>query len=235
MPSQIPPNSIEAYATVVAKMKVDLLVFSAELDIMRSAFKSAEELLSSAIATARSHAGLWEAFQRRITLAHGTLAQAKGQDELALQCFEVVIRLPNSQRDRDLVTLAQVSILMIKIAQGSQIKIAEEGSASASAKRLSLSHERDRFSLSDLTRMAKDIVASTVNAVPSLQLAGELIQALTKGEIIKAKQHLSNALNISNSSLANHAKALMLALLSNLFLQTRNDQVRPLRLDGCNF
>lgn len=225
MPAQTPPNQIPAYARVVAKMKVDLLVFSAELDIMRSAFTSAEALLSSAIATARAHAGLWESFQRRITLAHGTLAQAKGQDELALQCFEVAVRLPNSQRDRDLITLAQVSILMIKIAQGSRVRITDEGSASASAKRPSLLREGDRFSLADLTRMAKDIVASTSHAVPSLQLVGELVQALTKGEIIKAKQHLSNALNISNSSLANHAKALMLALLANLFLHTRNDQV----------
>lgn len=229
MRPNIPPNQMAASLAVVAQMKVELLIFSAELDIMRSAFTNAEELLSTAIATARAHVGLWESFQRRITLAHGTLAQARHQPELAMKCFEVVVRLPNPHREKDLVLLARMSIIMLKISQGSRVRIVEE-SITASARRLQTTNggaKSQQQELMELNRMTKELVGSIANSVtpPALQLVSEFLQALTRGEIIKAKLHLSVALNVSNTSLANHAKALMLALLANLFLHTRNDQV----------
>lgn len=191
---------------------------------MRSALPSADTHLSNAIAVCRSYAGLWETFRGRITLDKGLLAQyRRGQDELAMRCFETVLVVAGNE---DEALLAKVSILLLQISMGARVRISEEGSTSGK-KRKSVGGTADAETR--LNDLAKEVVeaAGEEGASPGVVLLGELVQALTRGEIIKAKQHLSMALNLSNNALANHAKALMLALLANLFLHTRNDQVRP--------
>lgn len=59
----------------------------------------------------------------------------------------------------------------------------------------------------------------------SMTLLHCLIQALTRGEIIKSKLNLSKALTILTDTGANHAKSLVLALLANFFLLTADLEV----------
>jgi hypothetical protein len=205
-------------------MKIHLLLFSAELSIMRSAFSTAQAHLTSAITTARTHAGLWDSFAGRITLDMGLLRQASGDEKEAEECFETVLmsgegREEGGEEGASLVTLAKVSLLVLKISQGSRVRL------STSFSSISSSSPSSTNDSARLTSLARSVVEATQDAAPALRLTGEFVQALTRGEITKAKQHLSVALNLSNTSLANHAKALMLALLANLFLHTRNDQV----------
>lgn len=201
----------------LAQLKIHLSLFSAEIDIMRSAFSDARLHLNAALAASRTH-GLWspspsstssqpshgDFFQRRIILDEGLLAQATSNFPLAEQCFLTLLSLdPTPSPPDDLTPLAVVSLLTL---------------------RLSLGHSPE-----SLAPLAAEIVALTTapDANPAMRLVGEVTQALTKGEIIKAKQHFSAALGVANACLQNHAKAVVLALLANLFLFTRNDQVRP--------
>lgn len=219
--TSLPPSQILPTLAIVAKMKVHLLLFSSELAIMRSALPSADTHLNTAIAVCRSYAGLWETFRGRITLDKGLVAQCRGQDELAMRCFETVLVVDGEGNEG---LLAKVSILLLQISAGARVRISEEPSTGRKRKSVGGTADAERR----LNDLAKEVVekAGEEGASPSWVLVGELVQALTRGEIIKAKQHLSTALTLANSSLANHAKALMLALLANLFLHTRNDQVR---------
>ncbi|GAA6058769.1 hypothetical protein JCM10212_001885 [Sporobolomyces blumeae] len=66
--------------------------------------------------------------------------------------------------------------------------------------------------------------SSTPSHLASLAFVASLVASLTSGEITKSKAHLSNALNWTTATGANHARALVLALLANLFEQTRNKE-----------
>jgi hypothetical protein len=215
--SALAPADVLPALKSIAKMKVHLHLFLASLHLMRSSFPLAASHAASALRTSRQYPGLWEVFQVRIVLIKGLLAQALDDNERAIKCFEVCIAIAGSQVEG---TLAKVSILILKISAGATVRLSSSASTPASAESTYLSS------------LASSIIqiSQQASSPPSLVFLGEFVQALTKGEITKAKQHLSNALNGANAQGANHAKALMLALLGNLFACTRNDQVRSLSL-----
>lgn len=194
----------------LARIRCSLLLFSAELALMRSSFDSTTAYLRQAISCARSNDALWEAFHRRITLVHGALAAAKGNDERARTCFRV---LALDDRDEDEIqTLAQVSLVLLEISAGKRVRLLDSGTSTTT-------------STLELDSLATRAVAACARASsPPLTLAGDVVRALASGAISRAKDALRHALNVANDTVANHAKALVLALLSNLFLHTRNDQ-----------
>ncbi|KAL8280647.1 hypothetical protein RQP46_006970 [Phenoliferia psychrophenolica] len=198
----LPPPLVRPHLASLAAMKVHLSLFSAELATMRSAFTLARQHLDSALATARTH-NLWESnasLQARLTLDEGLLAQARADNALAEQCFNVVISLDAASVPTDLTSLALISLLTLRLSLGDPP--------------------------ASLAQLANRIVSRATS--PSLHLIAELAQALTKTEITKSKTHLSEALKRANATLANHAKAVILALLANLFLFTRNDQAQKM-------
>ena len=175
------------------------------------------------------------------------------RNEEAVRCFEVVIELGKGGKKGewdDLVLLAKMSILVVRISEGAKVRVLDSASVGmcrvvsaggSSVHSTPTSTSTSTFpshstptqtssQLASLSTLAKEIIAQTISpnaSHPSLRILGEFVAALTKGEIIKAKQHLSNALNLANTGLANHSKAIMLALLAGLFIHTRNDQVSP--------
>lgn len=263
------PANIASTLLASAQLKVHLLLFSAELALMRSAWLKAESDLHLAITTARSYAPadeetsedggeLWMRYKGRITLDMGLLAQGRGEEEMAEECFETVLMddptisaqvgrggASSSKMSRrksagaggekekegedvdeekkNTLALAKVSLLILKISQGIRVRLSTSSSSGGSSSNLV-----DLASDARLTALARSLAdpsSSSSTVPPGTQLLSELIQALTKGEITKAKQHLSVALQLANSTSNNHAKALLLGLLGNLFVWTRNDQV----------
>lgn len=250
VPSHLPPSHLSAAKKTIAKLKIDLHLYASELETMRSSYASSQSHLLSALSTARSYPSLWEIFRFRLTLGMGCLAQAQMRNEEAVRFFEVVVELgKGSKRGEDeLVLLAKMSILIIRISEGAKVRVVDSGASVGMARVVSLggggssvhstptshlsstpSHStptQTSTQLASLNALAKELIQTTSNSsCPSLRIVGEFVAALTKGEIIKAKQHLSNALNLANTGLANHSKAIMLALLAGLFIHTRNDQV----------
>ena len=213
---------------------------------MRSSYSTALTHLTGALTTARTYPSLWDAFKSRLTLGMGCLAQAQMKNDEAVRCFEVVIELGKEGKgmkkgEGDLVLLAKMSILIIRISEGAKVRVSDPPSSVGMGRSISTGSSvhstptqstptQSSTQLASLNALAKEIIHHTTSSTascPSLRIVGEFVAALTKGEIIKAKQHLSNALNLANSGLANHSKAIMLALLAGLFIHTRNDQVRP--------
>ncbi|KAM0755166.1 hypothetical protein T439DRAFT_322218 [Meredithblackwellia eburnea MCA 4105] len=211
------PTWVTPHLISLARIKVHLLLFSAELSIMRSEYVSARSELNTALSTMRQY-DLWPstaaddvAFKARLTLDEGLLAQALGRNKVAEQCFEVVLSL-ESGNPSDLTPLALLSLLLVRLSQGQRPS-----------------------TLTPLTQQILDSISlnssstTTTDPAPaSLKLVADFAIALTKGEIVRAKQYLSNALLVANATVCNHAKAAVLALLANLFLLTRNDQAQKM-------
>ncbi|ORY57118.1 hypothetical protein BCR35DRAFT_309707 [Leucosporidium creatinivorum] len=273
LPSSLIPSPLPTTLRSLALLKIHLLLFTAELSIMRSCWDKAEEQLGVAIATARAYSGgegegsdLWEVFRGRITLDWGLLKQARGEDEEAEECFETVLmedpasstasevggggaRMQRkkstggggaaqeehelSEEKSNLVALAKVSLLILKIGQGTRVRLSTSSSTTSSSAPSSSHPTSSSSSSTDarLTSLSRSLLSlTTPTSPPSLKLLTEFIQALTKGEITKAKQHLSVALALANASGQNHAKAVLLGLLGNLFVWTRNDQAQKMLL-----
>lgn len=244
LPPCISPASIKSTLANLAKTKVYLHLLLAEIHIMRSEFSLARSSLSTAISTSRSQPGSWEVFAPRITLDQGLLYQALGKDEEALECFETVIQLleppsislPGASlsqssvpRLTNLEILAKASIIIIHFTRGAQIRLTDSDPSSARRKSGSSSLSLESQNLNSMARqIVQHTSLSTSNDAPthSMRLIGEIVQSFTKGAITTAKVHLATALMLSNEFVANHAKAAVLALLTNIFLFTRDDQVR---------
>ena len=136
--------------------------------------------------------------------------------------------------------LAEVSLLVLKLSQGHSVPLSSSSTASSPVMSRSASHPSSlssaarRQSAIDptserLQTLTRSLLASEEDAgsssSPALEFIVSLAKALTGGEITKSKSNLSSALNVTTKLSANHARALTLALLANLFEQTRNTEV----------
>lgn len=229
LPRSLSPTSILTTLSSLAQTKLHLHLFSAELAIMRSSPPTALTHLESAITCARTHY-LFPEWSSRITLVWGLMAVLKGDEEEAEDCFEVV------RWGEDEAAFSSNSNSSTTASSSSPPKMSRSSSSHRSPKSslwilASFSLLLLRLSLKTKTSqsaLAAEILSSLPppgTITPDLMLVAEVLKALTKGEIIKAKAHLSAALGLANEGMRNHAKALLLALLANLFLFTRNDQV----------
>ncbi|SCV71239.1 BQ2448_2827 [Microbotryum intermedium] len=251
------PHEVGGYLARIARMKIHLLLFSSELEIMRSGFEQARKQLLDAVMTATNREGLWDEYQGRITLDFGMLLHAQGEDAKAEECYETVLDKTRASTDgggeaeddeqrQGLRVLAGVLLLMLKMSQGWRVRLSTHASSNTSANptgspQRPAAHPSNAFESPRYDAIAREIVAftsldesssssasSTTTNSPSSNLISEFIQSLTRGEITKSKQHLSVALQLSNQMNSNHAKALVLSLLANLFLMTRNDQAQKM-------
>lgn len=143
------------------------------------------------------------------------------------------------------VQLAELSLLSLKLSQGHTLPHSSSSITSSPMLSRSLSSNsivrQSQVSstistrLQTLTRSLTSLDSSdspsssssspNSNLTPSLQFVISFTKALTSKEITKSKSNLSNALNATSKMSANHARALTLALLANLFEQTRNTEV----------
>jgi hypothetical protein len=161
----------------MARMKADLLLFNAELLIMRSRLDEADKVkmplppaddlfsdtsskvLDSLIQFAREQ-GFWGVISPRVTFAKGMLFHALDDYDRAFACYQVVAKL--SPSDSDLSVLAQMSTVILRLGRGDSKPY-------------------------EFEKSAKDIVAASATCVPSVKLAGLLVEALVGSELVKAK------------------------------------------------
>ncbi|GAA5893249.1 hypothetical protein JCM5296_001648 [Sporobolomyces johnsonii] len=234
-------SSVPATLTATARLKVHLHIFAAELAIMRSALRDAQELLKLAITTARAY-GVWEDFAARLTLDMGLLRVAEDEGDAAGRCFEAVIggagkggkgKETASGGSASTVQLAELSLLLLKMSAGEQVLLPSSSRSgpppSSSSTPSSPFHPSvpppSAARLEPLVRsLTSSSSSSGPSSTPAARFIAELVHALTLGEITKSKAHLSGALNLTTQMGANHARALVLALLANLFTHTRNKE-----------
>ena len=214
LPPQIAPHQIPAHLSALAAIRLSLLTYSAEISLLRSDFVACLSTLDELIATARKH-DVWETVAPRVCLIRGMLHQAQGEDQPAYDTLAAV-EAGRTGEDEGAQLGARLALLVLSMSKGIAIRL---DSTRAGARWAGGGMEQDE--------LARRFVEEAARGPPSWRLAGEFVMAMTRGEITKSKHHLSEALNLANAIGANHAKALLLALLGNLYLHTRNDEVRP--------
>ncbi|GAA5957054.1 hypothetical protein JCM3765_005391 [Sporobolomyces pararoseus] len=247
-------SSAAATLTSTARLKVHLHLFACELAIMRNSPSEASQHLLAAVTTSRKPSApregnaVWEEFKDRLILDLGLIHLVKEEEEEAEKCFEAVIvsagstaksnkTKPVESSGTTILQLAELSLLLLKLSQGHSIPLSSSSIASSPAMSRSTSHpslsssiRRQSTSnptsarLESLSRSILSLDESIPSPTPSLEFIISLTKALTCGEIVKSKSNLSNALNLTGKLSANHARALTLALLANLFEQTRNTE-----------
>jgi hypothetical protein len=116
-------------------------------------------VLDGAISFAREQ-GLWDILAPRITFAKGMLYHALDDHERALVCYQVVGKL--SPKESDIALLAQISIVVLQFGKG----------------------ELEAY---EVEQLAREVVAASTYSVPSVKVAGLLVEALVGTELVKAK------------------------------------------------
>ncbi|KAH8111978.1 hypothetical protein DFH11DRAFT_1512413 [Phellopilus nigrolimitatus] len=200
------PRDAEEVDERMVKIKADLLSELVAVCIMRSEFDDATAHLATLIAHTRTF-GFFATYAARITLHHAHLAHALGDATRAAQCYAVAADLA---QDGTFVNVsARASHLALRIACG----------------------EGDRADL-----IWEEEVAAVVEACKgmggTLEAIGHVLQACISPEILTAKTHLKAALDRASEAQDNHLRALVLALVSALYLRTAEKHARAM-LETC--
>ncbi|KAI5120577.1 hypothetical protein M0805_002527 [Coniferiporia weirii] len=200
------PRDAEEVDERMVKVKADLLSELVSVCIMRSEFDEANEHLGVLIAHTRSY-GLFTGYAARITLHHAHLAHALGDTTRAEQCYAVAANL--SQKGTFVNVSARASHIALRIANG----------------------QNDR---ADLVWEAEvsEVVEACKNVGGTLEAVGHILQACMSSEILTAKTHLKAALDRASEAQDNHLRALILALVSALYLRTAEKHARAM-LETC--
>jgi hypothetical protein len=241
-------------ATVRLKVHLHLFACELAI-MRNSPSEATQHLLSAVSASRRPSAvrignEVWQEFKERLTLNLGLIHLLKEEEEEAERCFEAVIvagsssRSPRLERTKSVEPsgattprLAELSLLLLKLSQGHSVPLSSSAIASSPVMSRSTSNhsissalrhptfDAGSARLQALTRSLTSLDETSSTTTPCLDFVVSLTKALTCGEITKSKSNLSNALNSTSKLSANHARALTLALLANLFEQTRNTEV----------
>lgn len=185
--------------------------------------------LSALIAHTRTY-DLFSAYAARITLHHAHFAHAMGDVSRARKCYAVAASL--AQEGTFVNVSARTGLFLLRIASGEW-----------SGGTMSLELERE---VSSLVEACKGMGGT-------LEAMGHVLQACVSPEILSAKyvvhtialcslgallsfnlhrQHLKCALDLASRAQDNHLRALVLALVSALYLHTAESYARAM-LETC--
>ncbi|THH06827.1 hypothetical protein EW145_g3811 [Phellinidium pouzarii] len=200
------PRDAEEIDERMVKIRADLLSELIAVCIMRSEFDEASKNLEVLIAHTRSY-GFFPTYAARITLHHAHLAHALGDANRAAKCYAVAAHL--AQEGTFVNVSARVSHLALRIACGEGGRVDLEWEAEVSA-----------------------VVEACKGMGGTLEAIGHILQASISPEILTAKTHLKVALDHASAAQDNHLRALILALISALYLRTAEDHARAM-LETC--
>ncbi len=215
MPPQLAPHAIDSHLSALASIRLSLQIYSAEVSLLRSDFATCTDNINQLVATARKH-DVWDKVAARVCLIQGMLHQAKGETQPAWDTLAAV-ESGRAGEDEGAQLGARLALLILGMSEKIAIRLDSTRAG-----------QRSAGGGMELDEMARRFVEEAARGPPSWNLAGEFVRAMACGEITKSKQHLSDALKLANTLGANHARALMLALLGNLYLHTRNGEVSHL-------
>ncbi|CAK5275928.1 unnamed protein product [Mycena citricolor] len=193
-------SDVRAIELQMAKIKADLMCELVAVSIMRSEFDEAERTLNNVIAHARTYNLFSGALAPRITLLHGQLAHALGRHARARQCYRVSAALAQEAGDVEGNIAARVGEVALLIGL--------------------------QETNSELEQLGHEVAAACGGLSGAMRAIGEVIEGVLTSEILKAKQHLKNALNYATESQDNHLRALILALIAAHYLHTAGDQAQ---------
>ncbi|KAJ7499880.1 hypothetical protein FB451DRAFT_1014303 [Mycena latifolia] len=219
-------GDVAAVELQMAKIKADLMCELVGISIMRSEFDEAERTLDAVIAHARTHNLFGGTLAHRITLLHGQLAHALGRPARARTCYRVAAHLAQEAGDTAGAVAAragEVALLVglrararARAAGGPQTPLAEEEEGLADVAE------------AELVRMGREVAGECRGLGGAMRAVGEVLEGVLTPEILKAKQHLKNALTYATECQDNHLRALILALIAAHYLHTAGEQAQKM-------
>ncbi|KAG8904545.1 hypothetical protein FRB99_001585 [Tulasnella sp. 403] len=199
-------RDVQAADERLARLKADTMCEMVSICIMRSEFEEAKEALSKLIAHTRT-TDIFSSFAPRITLLSAYLAHALGQDERALECYRTAAYLDATA---GFVRLAsRVGEVVLRI-----------GRRDVETKDAEMDHK--------LNRMVLEVIKECECAGGKFEPVGNLLQAILAREIIEIKKLLKHALEGVGQSLDTHLRALVLALMANMYILTASDHAQKM-------
>ncbi|KDQ51183.1 hypothetical protein JAAARDRAFT_41451 [Jaapia argillacea MUCL 33604] len=222
-------GEIEEVEQRLARIKADLICELISVSIMRSEFQAAQQHLAILIAHTRTY-DIFNIFAARITLHQAHLAHALGQQERALECYRVAAFLAENSGDGEVEGAARAGEVGLRIGmkmveRGRGVKVGKE-KVKSRAKGKGKEKEGDAQvggEGEELNILGEVVVSACPGGGGTLQAIGHVLEACLSAEILKAKQHLKDALSLATRSQDNHLRALILALISSHYFHTAGE------------
>lgn len=132
----------------------------------------------------------WDVYKARLMCLKGALAHATGNLEYAASCFRGSLHLCQTSAPRSLslqdevAVLSKASYVLVKVASGVRLRTRAKEGAKMSAKR---QRDEDEEAVEELEAMVQELKAEAATASPMGQLAAQVVDALTCGEIVRSK------------------------------------------------
>ncbi|KNZ63622.1 hypothetical protein VP01_111g9 [Puccinia sorghi] len=220
----IPCKPLSAYRTRTSGLlPTEINLMASQIAIVRSDFHYADQLLVEAIKITHQEAR-WEVYSPRVSFLKSMLSHATGNLPSARQSLLTTLFLVDSHVN----TLAKACYVLLELAESDERLIAPKH------------HRVDQHLLSPpaiprslaIDRLINELALLAKVSLPNVSMAIHVVLAVSCGEIVKAKHHLTTALNEANKTSNTHLKMILLGLLSTMFLNTRSDQATKM-LKSC--
>ncbi|POW13310.1 hypothetical protein PSHT_07095 [Puccinia striiformis] len=232
-----PIFKINSYLKILGNIKLEIKILIVQISIVRSDFIYADQLLVEVIKTV-CDSQQWNEYSPRLTFLKSMLSHATGNLSSARQSLLTSLFLVDQQikqQDQnvkiriglmtELSTLSKACYVLLRLADSdASSQLHQSSSTSCSSMDIFRSFAVDKLIL-DLSELSKI-------SLPNINMIIQVVLAISCGEIVKAKHHLTSALNEANKTSNTHLKMILLGLLSTMFFNTRNDQATKM-LKSC--
>ncbi|KAJ1302990.1 hypothetical protein OPQ81_003282 [Rhizoctonia solani] len=187
----------------LVEIRADLMCELVAIAIMRSEFEAAEQRLSELVAHTRNF-DLFDSFAARISLHYAHLAHARGQTDRAMMCYEAAIR--SSPTGSFVHTSSSAGLLGLQMGIIARNKFISSGSKTPSTPPPDTPAPKPDQKL---------LAACTYSLAP-------LAHILTSSSlpIVRAKQELKIALDLSSKAQDNYLRALGVAMSAAKYIHT---------------
>ncbi|KAF8330761.1 uncharacterized protein EI90DRAFT_3154810 [Cantharellus anzutake] len=203
----------------LAKVKADLLCEMTAVCISRNEFEEAQHHISFLIAHARTYS-IFPYYAPRITLHQAHLAHATLHVDRALRCYRAAAILDGDVGNGNRPSSGGRAPGFVGVAARAG-EVALRFGLQAQRKR-----DNPRMQLRndpELEEMARTVIVECRTFPGTLRAIGELLEAVTSPEIVRAKQRLKVSLDIATTAQDNHLRALIVALTSAHYHNTASE------------
>ncbi|KAJ7775702.1 hypothetical protein DFH07DRAFT_984776 [Mycena maculata] len=216
-------GEVRAVELQMEKVKADLMCELVGVCIMRSEFADAEQTLNAVIAHARTHGLFAGALAHRIALLHAHLAHALGRPTRARTCYRVAAQLAEEAGDAGGAAAARAGEVALLVGLRARARLRASGRTPPP-----LAEEEAEVDIgeAELVRFGREVAAACRVLGGAMRAVGEVLEGVLTGEILKAKQHLKNALSYATECQDNHLRALILAMIAAHYLHTAGEQAQ---------
>ncbi|KAG8750981.1 hypothetical protein FRC14_008237 [Serendipita sp. 396] len=189
-------------------------------------------LSSSSYSTSTFSSGvLWNQFSSKITLLHAHLAHALDRPAAALECYQTVMHLEDESRVLHGMARAGEMILRIGLFRRDHAPISkrEEEDGKAKEGKMERRGENDGLSKSpafqELFTSASEVVERCLQGVwgEGMVVVGRLLATALTDEVVRAKQNLKSALDLSCRSRDNYLRLAVLIFSASQYVDTSSE------------